>query len=743
MAKKKKPTINTSPKPARGLGQAVTRHRRKVISMIDKERENRHANDRTHARTALQAAQRHVHDQQISAQRSWRSSFLSTIASLQTSVLRSYGMTHPVRASVYRSGWGLVSYSPGMNPLRTAYTDFTQVVVAYNDHGIPLQGDTVEILDTIASMRGVFQHEFGHLLHTVPYPILWERALEEGFQPGDVSMRDTQWAWNALEDQRMESLCVASVPRLATYFTSMILNIVASNIDNNQDSWLLLAGRLYLPDEIRYYSRKLFNTRANADQWYDIVQSYKTATNAHDMLHQVFRAHKFVEDNAVTQPSSTSRHEVSPDGEGASPEQVQEQGQQLQNEEDTLDEFSPSDSSGNGEQDGEQGSEQSSPQSSDSDSGDGTGDSDSDSDSDGDDGSVGDAGTQEHTKNDTGSDDGDSTNNSNNTDTTTKLPSVSEDITETQHGQSDERGDGTIKHASQQGLKDAIDQTLQDTIQELRNDTDVIKASQSISENYANSNLPILDTSDMPMLSDENVSHANSLAMHVETSLSDYVTASAPHWVDRLDHGVINPLAFLTKDVGSFDYRRDRIGECVDGLNLHVSFLSDVSMSMSGPPMEALSVAMYAMALACQRLGIGSTYTLWSSDFETYRVWDTPTNVQPTLFGALGGTDPVSALEDLDTHNTEDAKDHLVFIFTDGEWGYMPALNDAYGKPGRRIVVVRYNSYNWLTSNDPVRGTEDTVYGSDALLDINNLDALPDALRMCIADLLKYRLQQI
>lgn len=717
---------NTSPnlKPKRGLGSVVTRQRRKVIGMIDKEREHRQQVLAQRARQHINGTVSHAESAARRERLSWCSSFLGTVAGQQTAVLRSYGMTQPVHARLVRHYSHYDNkFVPDTNPVDIAYTDFSQVVVRWNVIGIPDAGDYVNVIDTIATMRGVFQHEFGHLRHTVPYPVLIAKYAEEkGLTADHYLMQDYQWAWNALEDQRMESLVVQEVPRMASYFTSIVLNVLL-NSGSPDRAWLLLAGRLYLPDEIRYYARNEFGDRARADEWYNIVKDYKTATTATDMVSAVIRAHNFLrQQNIDLPPQPGGQHRDSGTETGGENVDISEDGNSLKQENDTIDEFSPQsgDSSDSaGDDDGDSGSGKSADDEAEDDAKptDGAGnDSDDTSTSEDNDGdSDAPSNSQHKDKSDDGSTD-------DNPSPTAEVPSVIEDGHAPSQSQSYDKGDGTFKHAAEQMLEDVTNQ--------LRNDADNINTARDININYSRSHIPELSTSGMPTLSQDLQSTAHSLAAGIETALSDYVTASQPHWVDRVDEGVINPLAFRTKDIGSYDYRRDRIGDCVDGLDLHVSFLSDVSVSMEGGPMASLSVAMYAMVLACERMGIGTTCTLWSSDTETYRIWDNE-SPSPVLLGALGGTDPSLALDDLSTHNPEGAKQHLVFIFTDGEWGYTPPLSDTYGQEGRRIVVVRYGV--WF--DNEVQDL-DEVYGSDALININDVTKLPEVLHSCISEVL-------
>ena len=142
--------------------------------------------------------------------------------------------------------------------------------------------------------------------------------------------------------------------------------------------------------------------------------------------------------------------------------------------------------------------------------------------------------------------------------------------------------------------------------------------------------------------------------------------------------------------------------------------------------MIALSEALYATGLACQALGIGATYVLWSTPPSNFRVWSDG-NVTPSVWPSLGGTDPTLALDDLSTHNPEGAANHLVIIFTDGQWSIgFPSLT-RWGAADRTMILVRYGSYDGPMQQD---------MGADKHININDVRKLPDQLTNALLDVL-------
>jgi hypothetical protein len=226
---------------------------------------------------------------------------------------------------------------------------------------------------------------------------------------------------------------------------------------------------------------------------------------------------------------------------------------------------------------------------------------------------------------------------------------------------------------------------------------------------------------DMPA---DSIVRAERTSVGMEQALSDFVTASQPVWLSHQERGIIDPIAFRTKSVGDRDYHRAMSGEAASGLDLHVSMLCDVSVSMQGSPMLALSEALYATALACQRLNVGATFSLWSDASSNCRIWSDG-NVTPSHWETLGGTDPTLALDDVHDHNPEGATNHLVLVFTDGDWGSADQYNlQNWSAPGRHIVLVRYGA------------RYAPHYGADDVVDISDIDQLPMELTRAIQRIL-------
>lgn len=190
-----------------------------------------------------------------------------------------------------------------------AYTDFAKILVR-----VPPPALRVPLREFIVEVRGILHHEAGHVRFTIPLPELWDRA-RAAMGPGlrsDVSVGKLQMAWNCLEDQRMEAAVVRATPRIRNYFMPMVLGYVLADTraqgymspDQTQAvdhmaPWIALAGRDYLPDDIRARARDDFDRFGErfdvaSDDWFGIVSRYMAATDPADMLTAVLDAHDFL-----------------------------------------------------------------------------------------------------------------------------------------------------------------------------------------------------------------------------------------------------------------------------------------------------------------------------------------------------------------------------------------------------------------------------------------------------------------
>lgn len=695
MAKTKTKTNNNKHlRPQRGLGQAVNRQRRRATDQLKRESEARRVRERDLARRLL--SQRESQNPEQRAEAMWRHNLLKATIDHQSAVMKSYGINVPVNARIATGWWGRPASLK-------AWTDHKAIAIQFPDHLFPAdRTNTDALMDGIATLRGVFQHELGHIRFTTPF-------LDLKFDDHtDIPRNQLHWPWNCLEDQRMETAVVTDVPRLASYFTTMIVEHIVKG-DGAERSWLLLAGRTYLPTVLRQQSRDLFVKvygESLAQRWEAEVQTYIGATTHAELRASVIRAHALLQEIMadLPEPSIDEHH-----GEGGISD--------------------PSDSATDVDNDdlerGESGDGEGTGEESDSDDeGAGSGESDAESD---DDGEAGDGTTSDN--------DGDESNDSGSEGKSTDADD-SDDSDQNDDARSSGNGATTgsldtdnLREEMKRTMREVLEDAVNDMRQDDTNNDILVDANQLTNDTGS---IPFLTGHSYPMPADIQA-EAEALAVGMENALNDFVTASQPVWMSHQEHGIIDPIAFRTKSVGDMDYRRGLTGDFTEGLDIHVSLLCDASVSMACEPMEALSKVIYATSKACDNLGIGLTTTLWSSDDDTFRI--SPEDVgTPVVYETLGGTDPTSALDDLDSHDIGNVEHHLVIIFTDGDWAQdFPGVQN-WERPGRHTVLVAYNE--WWQNHPNVLGRSSDTRGCDEAFRIGDILNLPMEMTSAIAGLL-------
>ena len=118
----------------------------------------------------------------------------------------------------------------------------------------------------IAGLRGLDLHEVSHILYTP----------REGSEIFDWCRENNfLFAYNALDDQRIETLFTTRYPSTVTWFISTILIHFVDDEEAFQNSYPLLRGRRYLPTELLARSRNAYSKQDQLDEICDIVDQYR------------------------------------------------------------------------------------------------------------------------------------------------------------------------------------------------------------------------------------------------------------------------------------------------------------------------------------------------------------------------------------------------------------------------------------------------------------------------------------
>jgi uncharacterized protein YegL len=121
----------------------------------------------------------------------------------------------------------------------------------------------------IAGLRGLDLHEVSHILYT-------PREGSEIFEW--CRDNDFLFAYNALDDQRIETLFTTRYPSTIDWFTSTILIHFVDDPKAFETSYGLLRGRQYLPTELLARSRNAYKFQDQLDEICDIVDQYRLLT---------------------------------------------------------------------------------------------------------------------------------------------------------------------------------------------------------------------------------------------------------------------------------------------------------------------------------------------------------------------------------------------------------------------------------------------------------------------------------
>lgn len=119
----------------------------------------------------------------------------------------------------------------------------------------------------VANLRGLNFHELSHILYTPRQGseiVTW--VNENGYRR----------AFNALEDQRIETLFTSRFPSTVDWFIVTVLTYFVKDESQFATSYPLLRGRRYLPVDVRSASRSAFPYQDKVDELCEIIDEYRT-----------------------------------------------------------------------------------------------------------------------------------------------------------------------------------------------------------------------------------------------------------------------------------------------------------------------------------------------------------------------------------------------------------------------------------------------------------------------------------
>ncbi len=120
---------------------------------------------------------------------------------------------------------------------------------------------------SVANLRGLNFHELSHIMFTPRNGseiVTW------------VNENKYRNAFNALEDQRIETLFTARFPSTKDWFIVTVLTYFVNDEATFATSYPLLRGRRYLPLDVRIASREAFAHQDKLDELCEIIDQYRT-----------------------------------------------------------------------------------------------------------------------------------------------------------------------------------------------------------------------------------------------------------------------------------------------------------------------------------------------------------------------------------------------------------------------------------------------------------------------------------
>ncbi len=550
-----------------------------------------------------------------------------------------------------------------------AWTDFTNISITYGSFQ-DAHGDP-DFRMIAANFRGLAYHEGGHIRWTIPFRDLVTLATGEE--------KSNRWdnlhkSWNLLEDQRMETAVVSDSPAKAKYFLPMVMEHNCPTNDMLAMNYPYIVWRKYMPAKVRRQGRRLFlrqhpqMTEALCDEMEAIIETYVLADDPLVMFKAIQDFDRLYQAYVRSPLNEDSSHLITVILPGGS----DDAGDRLQV---PIDPNMFEDVEGDDPMPGKGGSGKDDSK----DAGEGEGEGDS-------------------------------------------------------KGKGGQGAGSTSPDEMKPGTEDDLtDRDLQKLIQDaedVRNNDRTLDADEMAMQEAAQefgSTLPIYSTG--VNTNPEMQAIADNLAYEVENAFHAATMDKAPAWVEQQNRGVINVIRYETRQSGQTDFYRQWTDDDQPGLNIAVSVLLDNSGSMAGKT-EELAAAGFASKLACARLDIPCTVTLWNTNAQL--LWDHHDKADfIPLIAAEGGTNPREALADIFAQRMEKPM-HVVLIMTDGSWsGGTADLFNAYRTPGTHFVVVSYDS-DINTANK--RAEAVAGYGADTSVGIDNLMQIPKVLEQALAD---------
>lgn len=515
--------------------------------------------------------------------------------------------------------------------------------------------------ETLLSIQGLDFHELAHVRYTP----------RNGSELCLWVIENNYWkAFNALEDQRIETLMVGRFPSTVNWLTATVAQFILNTPEAIEHAYPLLRGRRYLPLEIRQLARKHYAKQENIVALAEVIDEYRLLLFPDDTERAKELIARFAEliqgDNLADPNGHESRPFHGHESSDSRPAPKREQERDRKNaekqekeldKEDTQSSSADSDDSDSDDDSQSNSSADNSADDSDTDSdsnGNGAGDSDDDSD-----------------------DDSDSKEDSNSSsdfgDVTVAEDSDSDDDSEFDDSY---EADNLSRHAGAGGKsKTANSQEVTDTMEEI-----IQSVTEELMDNLNKLSMQVVGKPLMGTVSAESVSRADyrsvpatadlvtvqrSFARELERLKANY----DPSWLTEQRSGKLNAKRYMQGASVRTLFDKWQSGRD-DVTAIEAVILLDRSSSMQGHNAKEAYKSLWAIKRSLDK--VQASTTVYTFDSHTHLLYSADEKADTTIrdSGASGTTQPEVAI--LNAQNilaTTDKPIRILFMITDGAWG--------------------------------------------------------------------------
>ncbi len=516
-------------------------------------------------------------------------------------------------------------------------------------------------IEGVLGARGLSFHELAHILFTPRTQSDIHRWVVD----------NGHWqAFNALEDQRIETLLVAQYQAIAPWLTATMAQYLLDNPQAVQRAFPLVRGRKYLPVEVRAIAKQSYVNQQDVAELSAIIDEYRLLVFPSDTEQAKPLIARFAE-LVKNAPEHGEGWSVDPNGHENRPqeahqstvkdkpasqreqERARDKAKAQDAETESEDEFQWAGDDQPADTNNQPADSESADSDSDADSTEAESDSESTDSADADQPSDIESDGQSDSKSSDSPADSDS-----DTESTDSTPAPSA-------GTAPKVDTDAIAEALQDivnDIKDALGQTLAEDIAKFGGDV-VLEGVQVAQPRKANT------WAELPS------AEAVKASVEFRTELERIKAQYDPSWEFKTRKGRLNPVRYakgydIDEVFDKFEYGRD------DAVDIEAVILLDTSGSMGAQATRALESA-WGIKRALDAVGASTTVIGFDTDCETLYSDSEQASTTVKTVSLGGGTSPLAGLQFANYKlATSDRSTKVLFVITDGQWSEAERSNN-------------------------------------------------------------------